>query len=248
MRRASFIALSLFLWAGCANRAATHADARAQSNGDAHAAPQVAATPAVEADDSKKLDEKEVPAAFKGVDFKNFSYPISWTRRAARLEDGRLEFHQDEVFGSGWFDLKDVGYADLTGDGMEEAVVDVDSVSCGGSCDGGSDLFYVYTIQKGRPKLLWRIESGDMAYGCGLKSFEADAGGVNIEVFRDCRLEGASLVNEPGEHAMKYESKMFTRLRFEFENGNFALKSREVFPYPPGNVMNYEAAVRVGDE
>ena len=38
------------------------------------------------------------------------------------------------------------------------------------------------------------------------------------------------------------------RLRFDFENGAFALKSREVFPYPPGNVMNYQAAVRVGDE
>ncbi len=45
---------------------------------------------------------------------------------------------------------------------------------------------------------------------------------------------------------MKYEAKVVTRLRFEFENGAFRLKSREVFPNPRENVMNYPAEMMVG--
>ncbi len=123
-------------------------------------------------------------------------------------------------------------------------------VACGASCDGGSHLFYFYSIQKGRPKLLWRIETGSIGYGCGLKSFAAGSHGVTLEVFKDCRLEGASLVNEDDskECPSKFCAQVFTRLRFEFENGTFALKQREVLPNARENVQNYMATVRVGDE
>lgn len=249
MKRASFIALSLLLWAGCANRAATHADASALSNSETHAAPQNAATPAAKAEDTEESDEKAIPAAFREVDFKNFSYPISWERRTVRLEGGEREI-PDEVSGGVSFDIRNVGYADLTGDGVEEAVVNLSRVSCGGSCDGGSDLFYVYAVRDGRPKLLWRIETGSLGYGCGLKSFAADARGVTIEVFKDCRLEGRNLVEagEPEVTVFKFGAKRFTRLFFEFEKGTFALKHREVFPSPQEDVKNYSAAVRIGDE
>lgn len=209
------------------------------------------AAAAVEADGGRESEkQREVPAAFRGVDFRNFSYPLNWDGQTVRLKDGKREFYEDKIFGNGWFDLSDVGYADLTGDGAEEAVVDVSWVACGASCDGGSHLFYFYSIRKGRPKLLWRIETGSIGYGCGLKSFAADARGVTLEVFKDCRPEGASLVNEtdPEEHGMKFRSRVFTRLHFRFENGTFALKRREVFPNPREDVRNYPATVRVGDE
>lgn len=250
MKRASVIALSLLFWVGCANHAATHTDASAPPNNVAQTATQNAVANAVAADEPEESEKtREVPAAFRNVDFKHFSYPVNWKRRVVQLKGGEREF-ADEVSGGDTFDVQSVGYADLTGDGAEEAVVDLSRLSCGGSCDGGSDLFYFYTIQKGRPQLLWRIETGSLAYGCGLKSFAADARGVTLEVFKDCDLKGKSLVDvgEPEVPVFKFSAKVFTRLRFEFENGTFALKSREVFPNTLESVSGYDAAVRVGDE
>src|SRR5712692_2695205 len=114
-----------------------------------------------ESDGSKDSEEKKkVPAAFKNIDFKNFSYPTSFKRASIRLKDGTYEYAVRRGGGGDTFDLMDVDYVDLTGDGEKEAVVRLDWVSCGVSCDGGSDLFYFYSIKRGRPVLLSRIEMG----------------------------------------------------------------------------------------
>ena len=195
-----------------------------------------------------------VTAEFEGIDFKNFSYPVSLRKQPVRLEDGEYEYHQDESLGgSGWFTFKGVDYADVTGDGRKEAVVRISSVQCGGSCDGGSHLIYFYSMRAKKPALLWRVETGSFGYGCGLKSLAVCEGAVAVEVFNDCRFEGVSLDHKnetPGERPRNKfgTDNAFTRFRFAFDGRAFALKKREVFPYTQDEARNFEPEIHVGDD
>jgi hypothetical protein len=121
---------------------------------------------------------------FSGVDFQNFSFgiytspdlkPLSLT-----LTDGKM---WDD---SGWFNLQDVYYKDVTGDGSPEAIVRLLHLRCHGSCDGGADLFYIYSRHNGKLKNIWRYETGSYAYGCGLKSFTLGNKQIVMELFGQC--------------------------------------------------------------
>ena len=258
MKSSLITALILALGTGCAARLAAPVSADVKPFPTPQATANVKPeTVAGAGDETKEAEakESEVPAEFRGADFKNFSYPYSGSKRLVRLVDGKQEFYEDKELGNGWFDLKDVYYADLTGDGRAEAIVQLSAVLCGGSCDGGSNLFYFYSARGSGPKLLWRIETGSLGYGCGLKSFAGSKGSVVIEVFKKCRLDGETFVSEneqePGEpvgHIFKFSARSITRFLFEFEGRRFALKKREVFPNPQQDVKNYSSSVSISDE
>jgi hypothetical protein len=99
-----------------------------------------------------------VPENFRGVDFKNFSYGVYLTADdkpvSLNLTDGKM------WDASGWFNLQDVYYKDITGDGRLEAIVRLLHLRCNGSCDGGADMFYIYTMRNGKLKSLWQYETG----------------------------------------------------------------------------------------
>src|SRR5688572_32063261 len=80
-------------------------------------------------------DLRSAPPEFRSVDFKNFSYPTN-IRGNITLKDGEQIFNNREG-GGDMFRFVEVGYADLTGDGKEEAIARLSVVSCGASCDGG---------------------------------------------------------------------------------------------------------------
>jgi hypothetical protein len=70
-------------------------------------------------------------------------------------------------------------YGDVTGDGQEEAVI------MEGLESGGSAIPYrvhVYTLRRGRPKLLWRFDTGDRADG-GLRRVYVDDGNLTVELY-----------------------------------------------------------------
>ena len=122
------------------------------------------------------------PEQFDEVDFTSHSYgPF-------RLSDGKkIDLSLDHGLfelpnNAGWFELKDVFYTDMTGDGREEAIVRLFHETCSGSCDGGANLFYIYTMRNGKLKQIWQYETGSYADGCGLQSFTAggNAGRVGI--------------------------------------------------------------------
>jgi len=183
-------------------------------------------------DSAKK---KDVPAEFAKVDFKNLSYPVNWKKKSVRLENGRHDYNDPEDYWNS-FKLGDVYYVDLTGDGKKEAIVDLVWEHCGGSCDGGSHLFYFYAIQRGELTLLQRISTGSLAYDCGLKSFTAGRETLIIEVFRKCSYSGGTFISK--QQLSKFEAHEFTRFTFEAVRGKFALKKREVLPHPSGDVLN----------
>jgi hypothetical protein len=133
----------------------------------------------------KPLEEfRFVTENFREVDFKNFSYGVytisEGKTHGLTLTDGQM---WDDF---GWFNLEDVYYKDITGDGSAEAIVRLLRMRCSGSCDGGADLFYIYSRQNGKLKNLWRYETGSYANGCGLKSFTLGHRQVLLELFGQC--------------------------------------------------------------
>jgi hypothetical protein len=248
--RALLLALILLCAANCAPPQ-TRRPVRAISNqtstpaaGSATHAPTAANVGGQAASESGR--EKETPAEFREVDFKNFSYPAILGAEGVRLKDGMYELADRESMGGYTVELQDVDFVDLTSDGRAEAVVRLLGVGCGGSCNGGSHLFYVYTKPQRNLKLFWRIKTGSIAYGCGLKSFAAGKGFITLEAFGDCRLERGTLT---GEHELgKFEAKEFTRFEFEVVGGKIVIKQREIFPIPLRDVKIYDPDISISDD
>jgi hypothetical protein len=197
-------------------------------------------------------ESKKVPAEFMGVDFKNFSYQTNWRNRRVRLTNG--EYVHPEGGGGDTYKFFSLDFADLNDGGEPIAIVRPLQVSCGVSCDGGSYLFYFYRVRKGKPSLFWRIETGSLAYECGLKSFVLSQGTLNLEVFRTCQTRGSSIQEssdpDKGQDeggGGKFKAKTFTRFVFEFNNGQFIKKRTQIFPNPNPDIMNYDEQVSIRD-
>ncbi len=144
----------------------------------------------------------------------------------------------------GWFDFNDVFFVDLTDDGKKEAVVLLWHVSCGASCDGGSGLFYVYSIQQSKTNLLWQFETGGLAYGSGLKSFRVKDKKITIEEFGRCSDEEQK-VN--WQCSSKFSAKNVVRITFSFNGKKFVQKSTEALLTPASNVMNYQPEISISN-
>lgn len=162
--------------------------------------------------------KKDVPPEYRDIDFRNFSYPISARNKLIRLKDGRYEYEHDKKLGNGCFDFDDVDYADLTRDGKKEAVVRLNWVAWGVSCDGGSTLFYFYSIRQGKLILLSRIEMGSLGYDCGLKSFTLSNIDLTVETFRSCHFDGLSFKGayDADETGGKFLTNRFTQFSMRF--------------------------------
>src|SRR5882724_3464129 len=207
-------------------------------------------------DDAIKYDfseNRDVPEAFKKTDFKNLTYPVSLRRKPITLKNGKFEYR--EGIGGNSFELEGVDYADINGDTKKEAIVQLFQLSCGGSCDGGSHLFYFYAMKSGRLTLLSRIETGSLAYGeCGLRSFSLRNSRLVLETFHVCRFDGLHL--KPGQDSRpnseakvgKFIANKFTRFRFEFAGRTFKLRRREVLRNADEEIMNYRSKIEISND
>ena len=187
----------------------------------------------------KTKKSKDVPAEFSGIDFKNFTYPTSfgsyWKKKSTTLKDGTYESEDRKEFSFGTLDLMGVDYVDINGDGKKEAIVQLNQVLCGGSCDCGAILFYFYAIRRGRLTLLQRISTESLGYGCGLKSFTPDGETLTVEVFRKCSYSGGRFTTK--QQFSKFEAHEITRFTLKFVRGRFVAVKREVLPHPSGDVL-----------
>jgi hypothetical protein len=201
---------------------------------------------------------KDVPTEFSAVDFKNRSYPTSLNpsytpslrRRNVQLKHGSYEYRDRKGPGGAQYDLRNVEYVDVGGDGKKEAVVRISQVICGASCDGGSDFFYFYSINHHKAKLLSRLETGSLGYDCGLKSFNLKRGFLTLETFRVCRFDGTSI--KPGydkdETGGKFLTNRFTQFILRFNGQRFVLRKRKVFPYPENDFRSYEPKINISND
>jgi hypothetical protein len=177
-----------------------------------------------------------VPENFTDVDFQNFSYGAY---QSSELKPLSLTLNDGKMWdSSGWFNLQDVYYKDITGDGSPEAIVRLLHLRCHGSCDGGSDLFYIYSRRNGKLKNIWRYETGSYAYGCGLKSLMVGDKAIIMDLFGRCSTQA---MVSPGP--AKYLVEDLTSTVFEFDGRQFTTKSTNYIADGMRNVKNWEPQI-----
>ena len=207
---------------------------------------EVASLQPASAEDSAKInaikqkereEEDKIPVAFNRVDFKNFTYPVNWLKKFVRLKDGSYEYEHPKHMGGEIFDFVDANYIKLTNDQEKKAIIRLNRVSCGGSCDGGSSLFYVYSIEKNEPKLLWKFETGSLAYGGGLRSLTVKNSKIIVEEFGENVLQ-----------MNKFHVKDTIRFVFAYKGGKFIQESEEAFSVPERDVKNYQPEINIENE
>jgi len=121
-----------------------------------------------------------------------------------------------------------LNYGDVTGDGVEEALMMLGIESRGSAIP---EIVYIFGLEKGKPKVLWSFETGDRADG-GFRNAYADHGELVVELFGKERVIGSNLYR--GDEGLCCPSS-FTRARYEWHGTKFRLKGTpEVLPNPNG--------------
>jgi hypothetical protein len=127
-------------------------------------------------------------------DFKNFSYPMT----GPKLGHDRLMWLDSSVPGrirlvngngrlrSEGFSLRSLEFADVTGDGREDAIV-VIHYDTGGTQQ--TDYIYIYAPSSSGPKLLAYCYTGDRAYS-GLHEVFGEQGYLVIELLDPDKQKG----------------------------------------------------------
>lgn len=157
------------------------------------------------------------------VDFDNILYP---NFPDYSDPDGRKKKYVTLKPGEGGPNF--VNYGDITGDGIEEAMVALGIDNRGSAIP---DYVYIFTIESGKPKLIWDFETGDRADG-GLRNVYAENGQLVIELFGKDRVIGGQLYR--GEEGLCCPSS-FTRTRYRWTGKRFEQLSKEVLKNPKGD-------------
>ncbi|HEY0762176.1 MAG TPA: hypothetical protein VGD61_07350 [Pyrinomonadaceae bacterium] len=184
-----------------------------------------------------------VPAVFSGIDFGNRSYGtytfIDGKHIELELVAGQFRLFLEQKH---YFNIRDVFYADVTGDSKPEAIVRLSHLRCIYTCDGAADLFYIYALDKGVLTEIFNYETGNADSGCGLKSFKARKQQVSLEMFGEC----PSLVDIP-QAAKSVVVDRVTRLEFRYEGDRFVQRRKRIFPITSGSDVNYGTEIQIGD-
>jgi hypothetical protein len=156
----------------------------------------------------------------RAVDFDNISYP---NFPDYSDPNGRKKRYVTLKPGDGGPNF--INYGEITGDGIEAAMV-----ALGIDNHGSAIPYYVYifAIENGKLKLIWDFETGDRADG-GLRNVYADNGQLVIELFGKDRAIGGQLYK--GEEGLCCPSS-FTRTRYKWTGKRFEEVSRHVLENP----------------
>ncbi len=170
-------------------------------------------------------------SSIRSIDFKNYIYPGStygeyddyYPEQTFTLKNGKWG---DWSYG---MTLVNVLYGDVTGDGVEEAILNFNQDTEGSA---GQNSVYIYTIEERRPKLLWAFTSGDRSEG-GLRKVYAKGGKLVVELYgKETRIEGSSATSS-SEFTGMCCAKSITQTYYKWANGCFQqYGEQEVFPHP----------------
>jgi hypothetical protein len=143
-----------------------------------------------EAQTPERFDLSAYDTVTSGV-FANFTYPArplfkgvgdAGRRKSFTLRRGlfRPKFNERGYIERLGAYLKSVEYADVTGDGHNEAIVAVGNIC---DCSGVWYGIYVYRLTGRKPaRLLWAFQTGDRAYG-GLRRVYGHRGKLTVELY-----------------------------------------------------------------
>ncbi len=184
-----------------------------------------------------------VPANFKGINFATRSYGNY------RLSDGKnselvLIDGQFREFGNPqhYFDLDEVLYTDLTGDGSPEAIVMISHLECGRMCDGGKNLIYVYSQNYPLQEIL-KYESGSGIEGCSLKSLTVKNKQLTLDLFGKCPPPSGII-----DDFVRRETYDLTRVEFFFNGKQLVPKKKISVTLPDRDEVTYGVDVRIDDD
>jgi hypothetical protein len=172
-------------------------------------------------------------SSIRAIDFANFVYPakpsFSYGRKSFKLQHGKYDGDKmhDPLL------LAFVGHGDVTGDGVEEAIVVIE-VSIRGSAI--PHIVYIYTAEGRSPRLLWAFETGDRGDG-GLRQAYTENGQLVIELYGKDKLVGKNLYeSDPLASVGVCCPKLFTRARYGWQGNRFQQEGKEeVLPNPEGH-------------
>ena len=190
-------------------------------------------------------ETKKNASVISKTDFTNFTYPvpnIGKLEKSFSLKNGSSE----EKDGLPNFTLRKTYYFDLTGDNEDEAITHILGGGCQMGCESSS-LFYIYTLENNKPKLLWKIASAGERYG-GLKAAHFRDNEVIIETFGDCSLEDWLIKTKLDlKRNPKLKTTLYSRFQFPFENGLFSSPTKMVLSLEnPLNPNNYRPQITFG--
>lgn len=170
------------------------------------------------------LQEKKAATSIRDIDFENLTYP--WYpsylnrpdgRRELELQNGTFDVKEDMHTGlkNLHVELENVSYADLEGNGQQEAIITLGGVSVFNRFVGA---VFVYAIVNGKPSPLWQHEIGDRADG-GLRRIVVDDRTLIIEEY--ARSEGDGGLCCP---------KKFSRSYYRLNRGRLTRSKSELLP------------------
>jgi len=169
--------------------------------------------------------------SIRSIDFYNFTYPGStygeykdyYPQQTFTLLNGKWGTWRYGLT------LLNVLYGDVTGDHLEEAILNFRQETDGSA---GQSSVYIYTLENKKLKLLWAFQSGDRAWG-GLRRVQAEKGRLVIELYgKETQIKGSSS-NIGTETGGLCCPKFFTRTQYEWTDGRFEQSGEmEVLPNP----------------
>ncbi|HEY8562700.1 MAG TPA: hypothetical protein VIL74_20150 [Pyrinomonadaceae bacterium] len=181
------------------------------------------------------------------VDFKNYTFPdfgITKTEKTFTLTNGRAESRDQHPK----YTLRKTYYFDLTDDEQDEAITHVIADGCQMGCDS-SNLFYIYTTENARPKLLWKIANAGDILG-GLKAIKFNSAEIVVEVFGDCAINNSIITpNVDPTKSSDLKTTNYTRFVFSRSGDRFTQTARELIPLPrEKSYANYRSQIIFGEE
>lgn len=166
-------------------------------------------------------------ASIRETDFRNFHYVFgesSWTL----VNGAEPRTDADEEWR---YELDDVSYGDVTGDGREEAIVMVTAET------GGTMVphwIFVYGAGGRGPELLWAFESGDRADG-GLKTAYAEGGMLVVEL-----LGKGKVPHDPATYGAEDDTAMGACCPSRFTRSRYTWNGRAFVPRGAPEVLDYD--------
>ncbi len=171
------------------------------------------------------------------IDFENFTYPAApvyqKNEKPFTLKDGEYAGRLQKGGGAEpeAVSLVDTIYGDVTGDGVDDAIVVLTENIHGSAIPY---FVYVYGVEGNKPKLLWSFYAGERGDG-GLRQVVADRGELMVELYgRDRVVDGGTSSDEDNMGVCC--PRFFTRSRYEWRDGHFRLKTKQAaLPNVQGN-------------
>ena len=171
------------------------------------------------------IEPQAAPSAdspIRSIDFGNFTYP--WTKGLAgsettfTLKNGEIPFEFKSQMG---VSLTETKFVDATGDGEEDAVLFM-NITTGGSASPG--IVYIYSLEKGKPKLLWHFDTGDRAEG-GFHDVYVENAGLVVELYGENKFKGRDwdATIPSGKDKGLCCPTLYTKARFKWNGKQFVI-------------------------